>query len=91
MPTGQGQSMKNEAVRNIGRQIEAKEDAIDAANERGEDTAQLEAELDQLEQQLHDAQAQRKADQQQVRADRKAARDAAGHGKSGQAPGHNKT
>ena len=70
-----GQSMKNETVRALGRQIENLEDQIDAAPE-GEDTSGLEAQLADLETQLHAAQQAKRDAQKKVVADRKAARDA---------------
>jgi predicted nucleic acid-binding Zn-ribbon protein len=87
---GQGQSMKNAQVRNIGRQIETLEDQIDAAHQQGQDTTQMEQQLDALNAQMKQAQEAKHTAQQQLRQDRKAQRDAAGPGKSGQAPGQNK-
>lgn len=92
MPTGKGQSMKNEAVRTLGKQIDAVEDQIDAAvaADPNADTSAMEQQLADLEAQMKQAQADKHAAHQQWLADRKAARDAAGHGKSAAAPGKNK-
>lgn len=92
MPTGKGQSMKNEQVRLIGRQIEDLEDQIAAATAQdpAADTAALKQQLADLEAQMKAAQQAKQDAQHQAVADSKAARDAAGHGKSAQAPGKNK-
>lgn len=60
--------------KDLGAQIDALEQQIADAAARGEDTADLELQLDALEDHMQDVQRQRKAAREQNRASRKASR-----------------